>query len=519
MIPSSAASQTSAAAQENLVFAAKGGGVTFAGRIFEYGGRFVLGILLARLMGAQELGLYGLAYAMVAILNGVSLLGLDTAVVRGIPIFRRRGDEASLRGLLLAGLGLPFAIGLVGGAGVFLFAVPLAERVYQEPALAPVLRMVSVAIPFSVLAFATIPATRGFKKMHYKVLAQDVTLTGLKIVLVLILAFTGLNAVKAIAAHTVAIFVSCSMLLYFLHRLFPLNRPFRSARFHLWETFRFSLPMYLSRLMEMFGNNLQTILLGVLNTAAAVGIFTVASRVSVVGNLFHSSIVETARPIVSDLYNRGARAELAHFYQNMTKWTFTFNLPIFFTICLFARPILSIFGQDFVGGSLALTILAAGNLVNAATGICGVVIVMTGHTWLNMVNSVLTLALTLVLNILLVPSMGVVGAAIAVGSTVGILNILRAAEVYILLQMFPYNWQFAKPLIAGVGAWGGAYLLTHWLFAEPTFGQAVLGGIVLVTLYGAGVFLLGLSADDRVILSRLSGRARRAFSPSPSGTD
>jgi len=368
-----------------------------------------LGILLARLMGAGELGLYSLAYAMLAILNGAALLGLDTAVVRGIPIFRRQGDDASVWGLLLAGLGLPFAIGLLGGAGVFLFADPLAERVYQEPALAPVLRVVAVAIPFSVLAFAAIPATRGFKKMHYKVIAQDVTLTTLKVVLVVVLAFTGLNAVKAIAAHTVAIIVSCLMLLYFLHRLFPMNRPLRSARFHFRETFQFSLPMYLSKLLEMFGNNLQTVLLGVLNTAVAVGIFTVATRVSMVGNLFHSSIVAMAMPVVSDLYNRGAREQLAHFYQNMTKWTLTFNLPMFFIILLFARPILTIFGQDFVGGALALTILAGGNLINAATGICGVEVVMTGRTWLNMANSALMLILILIFNFLLVPLMGVVG--------------------------------------------------------------------------------------------------------------
>ena len=114
-------------------------------------------------------------------------------------------------------------------------------------------------------------------------------------------------------------------------------------------------------------------------------------------------------PFVSELYDRGDRSQLAHFYQLVTKWIFAFNLPFFIIILLFSRPLLSIFGEEFTSGSLVLIILACSSLFDAATGINSVMISMSGNTWLNTVNSVVVLVLRLTLAFTLIPTYGAVG--------------------------------------------------------------------------------------------------------------
>ena len=78
----------------------------------------------------------------------------------------------------------------------------------------------------------------------------------------------------------IGVFVAFAMLLYFLHKEFSLKRPFSMARRDTKAILNFSVPVYLSGLMTTFQGNIQTILLGALDTITTVGIFSVASRIS-----------------------------------------------------------------------------------------------------------------------------------------------------------------------------------------------------------------------------------------------
>jgi O-antigen/teichoic acid export membrane protein len=307
--------------------------------------------------------------------------------------------------------------------------------------------------------------------------------------------------------------VICSvMLLYFLHRLFPLNRPWSAARRDVKEMFRFSAPLYGSRLISFFGSNLQTLLLGALNAVASVGIFSAAARLSTVGTMFRYAISAAAEPVVSELYSKGEHRQLGRFYQNITKWTLALNLPLFLIILFFSKPILSVFGSDFIAGSTGLSILFCGSLIDAGTGIGGVLITMTGKTWLNPVNTALSLTLSIVLSLLFIPSLGIVGAAIAMTGTGSVLNIVRAIEVFILFRLLPYNKDFIKPIVAGVVAAIATYAMVQWVFVESNLVSTAFGIGCLLIGYATMILLLGLSEEDRMILIRLRRRLLRGFS-------
>ncbi len=91
-------------------------------------------------------------------------------------------------------------------------------------------------VPIAVLNDILIGASRGFKRMHFQVLAQDIVHLLVRLVLLGGLAFAGLNAYLAILTYGIADLVSVIILLYLLNGVFSWKRPLRTARRELRNT-------------------------------------------------------------------------------------------------------------------------------------------------------------------------------------------------------------------------------------------------------------------------------------------
>jgi O-antigen/teichoic acid export membrane protein len=109
-------------------------------------------------------------------------------------------------------------------------------------------------------------------------------------------------------------------------------------------------------------------------------------------------------------------------------------------VLIVAGPwLLGLFGPEFVAGYPALVVLVVGQVVNAATGSVGVVLGMTGHAGRLFVNAGLTAVLTVVLNILLIPQLGIVGSALATSISLATVNVVRTIQVRQVLGYWAYD--------------------------------------------------------------------------------
>jgi hypothetical protein len=114
----------------------------------------------------------------------------------------------------------------------------------------------------------------------------------------------------------------------------------------------------------------------------------------------------------------------------------------------------------------------------------------------------------LTLSFLLIPSLGVVGAAIPATATWCVLNLARTLEVFILFRILPYNKDFVKPIVAGVITAVAAYAMAQWVFVESNLVSTVFNIGCLMAVYAALILVLGLSEEDRTVLIRLRGRLK-----------
>jgi O-antigen/teichoic acid export membrane protein len=225
-------------------------------------------------------------------------------------------------------------------------------------------------------------------------------------------------------------------------------------------------------------------------------------------------VTTAARPILAELYDRKELEQMGRLYQTSTKWMFTLNFPIFLAMVLFPIPLMSVFGKSFVGGATALAILAWAKLIDVGTGMCGAVLDMSGYTKLKLVNTIVQLVLSLTLNFLLIPRWGIVGAATAALVNISVINLLRLIEVYIVLRLLPYNLSFLKPIAAGLVALALILTIGWWFPVGANFIYAAIHIAILFAVYAGLVLLLGLSAEDRLILARLRRRTSAKWSKS-----
>jgi O-antigen/teichoic acid export membrane protein len=431
------------------------------------------------------------------------MLGLSAGMARYIPIAVQRKDHARLWGIIQTGVTLSGLNSTALAIVLFLLAEPLSNKVFNQPDLVPVLRLASLSIPLNTLMNLLTSVTQGFKRMEYKVYSQDITLNLGKLILSIVLIGIGLGVTGALLAHVIALMITVGLLFYFVHGLFPLIRPWRSAKRNTGEMLHFTLPVYLSRLLSNFSGNIETMVIGSFGVMSGVGVYTTALRVSGIGGLFHQSLQSIAVPIISDLHSQGKLKQLRRVYQTLTKWGLTFNLPVFLTIVLFAKPLLNIFGDDFVSGASSMIILAFAALFNAGTGPCGSIVTMTGRSKMSFANSVIYLVINIILDLLFIPPWGAVGAAIAVTLTSVLINVLRVTEIFILYRIWPYNKSFLKPITAALLATGTTYLVKEWLTLKPMLLELVVGSLLLWSIYFIAIVLLKLSDEDRLILNRL----------------
>lgn len=488
---------------------ASGGALLFIGKLFSYASRLIITVMLARVLGSAAYGAYNLALTVTELAAAVAVLGFDTGILRYVAVFWHRHQPQRVWGILQVGIGLPMLVGLVLAAGTYLLATPISILVFSDPTLVVPLQVASLIIPVMVLMDVLDVAVRAIDHMDYSVLAQQFVAPSVRFVLLLGLFVAGMTAPLAIGAYIFATAVAALLMLVLLNRAFPLRRPLGTVPGDTGQLVRFSLPVYLSNLVQIFGASIEKLLLGVTGAIASVGIFGIASQLTLVGTVFQGSVTMASMPVIAALNDGGHVAALGRLYRTTTKWGLTVNLPIFLVMILLPDKIMGIFGKDFQAGAQALVILAVANLVNVGTGPCGAMLDMTGNTVAKLVNSIIVVEVSVLAGLVLIPAFGLNGAATATLIVSCVLNGLRVSEVYFFNGLLPYDRSILKPVLAALVAAAAAIAVgSADLDWGPTL-TSVVTFVVIVVVFVAVILALGLSEEDRELLGRVRGRIRR----------
>jgi len=391
-----------------------GSAFIFGCRVFGAATTFVAQILLARWMGASELGIYALAFSWCILLATLSTGGFRLSAIRFIGEGLVRDGSGYIRGFVQRSRQFVIIVSTVIAAVsmIVLMALPAAS--------APEPRFVFVVALLAMPLFALLNLYAGFanalSRFALSFLPTNVLrpLVFLAAILSLWLAGRSMDAGAAIVAQGIALaLVAVGTLIYsqaLFHRLVGDSNPIYETR--LW--IRTALPLLVAAMYTGYFPELMVIMVGAFVPSDELAVFHVSFRVAMLISFGLYAVDSFSGPRITALLTSGDRDELQVLVNRTTRLKFWGAVAAILVMVLAGRWILGIFGPEFVAGYPLLLMLATAQLAQAAGGTVTRLITMSGHQDKSLYVFGFATIIALVLVAALVPRYGLIGAATAV---------------------------------------------------------------------------------------------------------
>jgi O-antigen/teichoic acid export membrane protein len=462
-------------------------------------------VIMARLLGPEMFGLYALGWNFLRIIGILAPLGLHNGVVNFATRYWRV-DSSAFKSIITRSVGISFAVGWIVTMILFVLAPWITAALFKEPEFLSLFRIFLLMLPFMGALRVAANASRISQRMQYAVASEEIAQASLNLVLFIAFYILGWQLFGAIVA-TVLSFVGAFIIsIYYLARLFPNDRRAPSRKAIADRTLLvFSIPTALAGVFSVLISRVDRIFLGYFWPSSEVGVYQAAAQLSVIMALVLNAFNMILTPMIADQYNKRNMKHLEELFRINTKWGIYCVIPVVLLIVFTAEDLMSVlFGQEYIGGATALSILTLGQFVNIATGATGLMLIMTGNQTVWFRLSVIILAINLVLNLTLIPGWGMNGAALATAITVGGLFIIGLIIVRQILHIWPYDRRYYKGLVAGL-------IPTVFLFGIRAFNLDPLPNLLLSGLVSGFTFIavlvrLGLEPEDREFIGIISKR-------------
>ncbi len=420
--------------EEDLGEVVKGATGTLILKVSGFGLGYVFNLLLARLYGADVMGVYQLSVTVLTIAALVGRLGMSTAAVRLVPEWRGEYGKSGVQKVYRTMMTVAFPVACGLAVGLFLSAGVFAEKVFGNPEMQRPLRIVAVLVPTLVVTKINTGVLQGLKRVKeafffrtaYPSLANIVGLVGLTY----FVARGLMTPIYAYAAGAGGGIAATSWLLY--HALSRTVEAESEATQDLkvYDVLSLSLPMLVTSAMHFVMGWTDVLMLGYFSSADKVGIYNVALKMSLVTSFGLIAVNSILAPKFAELHSAGEHERLRRVIRFAARFLFWGTLPVFLVLVVFAEPILHLFGQEFSAGSIALIVLSTGQFVSVTCGSVGYFLDMTGgqYTFRNVMLA--GGVINIILNASLIPLYGIQGAALATALSTALWNIAAGLAVY-----------------------------------------------------------------------------------------
>jgi len=400
----------------------------FVLKLLAAGLAFAFNVVLARLLGAEDTGLYFLALTCISIAAVIGRAGLDNTLIRFIAANAAVEDWQLVKGVYNNGLKLAFVTSCVTSIFLILAAPWLSKAVFSKPELSGLIRWMAIAVvPFALFTLHA-QALQGLKRIRDAISVLSVFLPFFSLLGITVLApYWGVHG--AVWAYILASYITLYIGLWRWRKATPQLRGL-DGYFETKQMLRSSVPLFWMMVLNLIIYWSSSIMLGIWSSSAEVGIFNIAKRTAMLTSFILIAVNSIVAPKFSDFYNRGDIKALEQTAIYSSKFMTLMATPVLLLFILCPSWVMSLFGAQFSNGAIVLTILAVGQFVNVATGSVGYLLIMSGHETTMRNIAMICAIICLILNAILIPQIGLLGAAVATAITLSLQNLIAAWLVW-----------------------------------------------------------------------------------------
>jgi O-antigen/teichoic acid export membrane protein len=388
-------------------------GTIFMIRIVSAALAYLSQILLARWMSGSDYGVYVYVWTWVLLLGSVMDLGISASAQKIIPEHRTRGEQALLRGFLSGSRWMTFTVSAVVSlllAGL----VKLLSRSIDGNAILP-LYIGCVTLPAFVVANTQDGIARSHDWMRLGLMPQFVVRQALIIGITAGAFALGLDlgATAAMLASAAAVWIAMigQMMVLNLRLGGHIEPGAKAYDFGGWLAI--ALPILMVEGFYLLLSYTDVLMLQQFRSSEEVGVYFAVVKTLALVSFIHYAMSATTAHRFAEYHAVGDRARLAAYLAYAIKWTFWPSLAATVLLLAFGKPLLWLFGPQFVTGYDIMFVAAIGLVVRSAIGPVERLLNMLGHQHICALAYALAFVMNVVLCIALIPRFGGHGAAAA----------------------------------------------------------------------------------------------------------
>jgi len=479
--------------------------VTFSGLVYGNFNRYLYSALLARWVGAEFLGIYSLANAIMLISEVVAKMGLETGAMRFVSRLNPELDQEKIQKIIASALRMTTIFSLVIMVALIISSGAIVKNILNEP---PLLKLViiifAIAIPFNALTLVSAFATQGFKRLKYKILVTQF-LNPTLLLTTMVICYWFISAESALMAPMLITgIIGFFVMLGVLKKVTGVsNNQIMKAKVDT-SLFNFSYPLMFVTILQTFMHWMDILMLGYFTDATTVGLYHPAARTAGLLQALLLSFISIYAPMMAQFHREGDRKKMDDTYKLVSRWLLMCAIPISAIFIIFPGKVMLLFGPEYLPSAKILVILTGATFIQAIFGAAGPTLSMSGHTKLVLWNTIGAFALNFSLNIFLIPNYGIIGAAIATLTSLIVVGFARTIEVSVILKMNFFDRKVIKPIFAGIMVFTGLLLIKDFIMPFHTLITLLSAGIFSVGSFGLIMWILKIEDEDLDFFKGLS---------------
>jgi O-antigen/teichoic acid export membrane protein len=447
-------------------------------------------IFIARLLGSDLYGLYGIVLIAPNLIGVFRDWGINSAMVRCTAQYRSEDRASEVRSILVSGIIFEIALGMALSAVSFALSGYLAASVFHRPEITSLIQIASITILAGGLINAATAAFTGIEKMHLNSIMLICQST-IKTIIIITLVILGLGTSGAVIGYTIAMIIAGLIgvaLVWTQYKNLPkLTNVKLEIKAYTKTMLTYGTPLSLSAIISGFQGQFYTFLLPIfyVTNNSAIGNYGIAQTFVVLIGFFATPITTMLFPAFSKLNPQKDKETLQNVFQFSIKYASLLVVPVAALVMCLAEPAVStLFGKTYSTAPLFLALLAITYIFPAFGSLStGNFISGQGKTTFILYLTLITAAIGFPMGYILILHFGVLGLIVtslvtSIPTTVIMLYWIR--KHYELTV----DWRSSAKILLSSAI---AAALTYLLISELSFSNWIR--LIIGVIFFAFVFL------------------------------
>lgn len=493
---------------------AKESTIHFTGMIYGQVIRYIFIALLARIIGPIYLGIYSLGNSVTQISESIGKAGLDVGIMRFVSMHDSMDNSAEIKQYIKSALRMGFVFSVLIMIIQIVLAGWLTDNIFKETGLLKIVLITyAFSLPFYVSIAIAAAATRGFKMVKYSVLVLNILnptiLLISAIISYLLISHEMVILLPIVVTGVIGFFVISKL----LNKISGISYNGIIAGQFNNTLLKFSIPLMFIVILGTMMHWMDIMMLGYFTDARTVGLYHPAIRTAGLQQGILSSFIGIFAPMFTGYFAKNNHKKMSEIYKLVTRWLLTIILPFTVVVIIFPENVMLLFGNDFYNVAPSLIILTIAMAIYSIFGTSGTALTVTGLQKYNLINAIVAIVINGTLNIILIPKLGILGAAWATFYSLIFVSVLRVVEFWYFTKHHPFSLSLYKSGIGGLTIGIILLILKPYLTDFHAVIVLLIAFTLGLTIYITILIVLKFDEDDKDFLRSLKFLKNKVIKP------